>query len=100
MPSGKVCRRRLDDADQIVKRGRVILVVGDAEEQGRQDLMQGSEVIILGAAEDGQKLCGRVGDSLHSCLEMTSETAFFGIIVRRWVTSSRISFVAGSILSL
>ena len=61
MPSGEVRCRPLDDADKIVERGCAVLVIGDAEEQGRQDLAQGSEVVILGVAEDGGNFCGCVG---------------------------------------
>ena len=53
MPSFKVCRWRLDEADEVVERHNSILDVGDAEEQVHQDLPHGSEVVILGIAEDG-----------------------------------------------
>jgi hypothetical protein len=53
---------RLDDADDVVQGRHSIFIVCDAEEEWHEDLAQGSDVIILGIAENGRKFCGHVGE--------------------------------------
>ncbi len=53
VPSGKVYHRMLNDANEVVEGHYAILIIGNTEEQWREDLMEAGEVMIFWDAEDG-----------------------------------------------